>query len=213
MSFSVRFFKQTEILPYINGFVDMRLKAFYQFPYLYVGTKKSDASYAKEYAVCPEGIFVVAFKNEVIAGICSGMPLNASNSPLKPWLTAFLTQGINLDETYYIGELIIKPRFQKQKCCALLITRFIEIVKSMNFLKILGVTCIREKTHPLCPGHYFDPESIWKKIDAQKIDLILSAKWATRQKDGSLKMENNKLACWTQSLSETMPKRKTFQKL
>lgn len=101
MSFYIRIFKHTEILPYINTFVDMRLKAFCQFPYLYVGNRKSEPSYAKEYVMCLQGIFVVAFKNEAIAGICSGMPLNAPNSPLKPWLTRFCTQEINLDETYY----------------------------------------------------------------------------------------------------------------
>ena len=89
----------------------------------------------------------------------------------------------------------------------------IENVRSINFLKILGNTCIREKNHPLCPPHYFDPESIWKKINAQKIDTILSIKWPTRQKDGSLKIENNKLACWIKSLSESLPEREIFQKL
>lgn len=199
MTFQIFTFKHTEILPYVEALVDMRLNAFSEFPYLYIGNREDELSYAKEYALSPQGILVVAFKNDRLAG-SSGIPLSSPHSSLKPWLARFRAKDIEVESAYYIGELMIAPAFQKQKCCSLIITHFIEAVKAMKFSHIIGLTCIREKNHPLSPSPYFGSESIWTKIGAEQINLILSVKWTTRQEDGSSKTEKNKLSCWIKNL-------------
>jgi len=47
----------------------MRLKAFCEFPYLYVGNEEEELLYTQEYASTPQGLLVVAFKDDKIAGL------------------------------------------------------------------------------------------------------------------------------------------------
>ncbi|HQS84307.1 MAG: hypothetical protein B7Y25_05090 [Alphaproteobacteria bacterium 16-39-46] len=201
MSFQIKIFKGPEILSYIETLADMRLEAFFEYPYLYVGKREDELSYVKSYALSPQGLLIVAFKNEKIAGICSGIPLNFENSPLKPWHKKLEKEGLEIEMLYYGGEIIVKPQFQKQKACFLLMTQFIEAVKEMKFSKIIGITCIRAKDHPLCPPKYFGPESIWEKMGGEKTNIILSSHWSTRQENGSLKKQKNNLAVWIKRLN------------
>jgi len=66
----------------------------------------------------------------------------------------------------------------------------------MGFPQILGVTSIRAFDHPLRPHNYVDTDRIWSKVGFEKTPFVLSAVWATRQADGSVKKEKNLMACW-----------------
>ncbi|MBY0500601.1 MAG: GNAT family N-acetyltransferase [Alphaproteobacteria bacterium] len=196
MTFCIKVFKGADILPYLQTLADMRLKAFCDFPYLYVGNMEEELVNLKEYAATPQGLLVLAFKEDCIAGVYSGMPLTTPGSFLEYWTKKLIRQGIEVKDTFYAGDLIIEPAFQKQKCCSLLIKQLIHEVEAMGFSKIIGITAIRSLKHPLRPPHFRDSDSLWPKLGAKKLPMSLSAIWDTRQADGSIKKEKNLLACW-----------------
>lgn len=201
MTLGINVFKGQEIFPYVHNLIDMRLKTFCEFPYLYVGDKENELSYAKEYALSPQGLLVVAMKDEHIAGMISGIPLNSSASYLKLCCKRLKKQDIDIDSSFYAGELIITPPFQKGRCFFLLLHRFLQEVKMMNFSQIHFVTCYREENHPLRPDNYPEEEAMWKKIGARKTNITTSLKWPTRQPNGSVKKEGNKLIWWVRDIS------------
>ena len=201
MSFELKVFKEKECLPYVDLVVEMRLNAFSAFPYLYVATFEEERSYVSELSSTPQGLLVVVFNEDQVIGFFSGIPLNLPNSHLEPYVKKLQEKGVDTNTTYYGGEIIVIPEFQKGRCCALLIKRFLQEVKSMGFRQLLFVTCIREENHPLCPKNYTSPESVWLKSGAQKTDIVLSIPWRTHQAKRAPKRQMNSLACWIKPLS------------
>ena len=110
-------------------------------------------------------------------------------------------RGIDVDTTYYAGEIIVEPTFQGQRSCSLLISHFMEAVREMKFSHMLWVSSLRGQEHPLCPSNYVEPTSIWRKIGGHKTDITLSIKWPTYQVDGSIKEESNPIVCWMKEMS------------
>jgi hypothetical protein len=202
MTLEINVFKGQEIFPHVHHLIDMRLTTFCEFPYLYVGDKENELPYAKEYALNSQGLLVVATKDGHLAGMLSGMPLNSPAPYLKHWCKRLKKQGIDIERSFYAGELIIAPPFQKGRCFLLLLHRFLQEVKMMNFLQIHFVTCSREENHPLRPENYPDEESMWEKIGARKTPPTLPLKWVTRQLNGSVKNERNKLIWWVKDISD-----------
>ncbi len=201
MAFCIQVFKGADILPYLQTLADMRLKAFCDFPYLYAGNVEEELVNLKEYASTSQGLLVVAFKEDRIAGVYSGMPFSTPGSFLENWAKKLIRKGIETRGAFYAGDLIIEPAFQKQKCCSLLIKQLIYEVETMGFSELIGITSIRPPEHPLRPLYYKDSDSLWPKLGAEKLPITLSAIWNTWQADGSIKKEENLLACWVKRLN------------
>ena len=190
MSFDLKVFKGRDILPYIDLITEMRLNTFSTFPYLYVATPEEERGYVSELSSFPQALLVIVFKGNQVVGFFSGIPLNSPGSYLEPHAKKLEEKGIDISTTYYGGEIIVLPEFQKGRCCTLLIKRFLEEVKFMGFRQLLFVTCMREKKHPLRPANYTSPESIWIKSGATKIAVVLSIPWKTRQAEGGSQATN-----------------------
>jgi GNAT superfamily N-acetyltransferase len=201
MTFRIEVFKGISTAPYLQTLSDLRLEAFKEFPYLYVGNIEDEVSYAQLYTSAPEGILVIAFQDETIAGLYSGLPLNASGAFISAWHDKLIEEGVDLTNYFYAGELIVKPAFRKKGLGAQLMTRLIQEVDAMGFSGFMGVTAIRAYDHPLRPQGYFDTDAIWGKYGLEKIPVVLTGTWPTLQLDGSIKVEDNQLACWIRKKS------------
>lgn len=202
MTTRIEVYKGFQILPYVRVVAEMRLKTFCEFPYLYVGNMEEELGYVEDFASTPQGLLVVAFKGEQLVGFVSGLPLNTPGSFLEHWSKKLSQQGVNINNTFYAGEIIVEPCFQKQRYTVELIKRFFEEVEKMEFPSVLGVTSIRSEDHPLRPRGYVDTDDIWGKIGFKKIPITLSAVWPTQQANHTIKQETNKLACWIKEMNK-----------
>jgi len=196
MTFRIEVFKGIKTTTYLNTLADLRLEAFGEFPYLYVGNKEDELGYTQLYTSAPQGTLVIAFQDEAIAGLYSGLPLDTSSSFIQAWYEKLTQEGVELKNYFYAGELIIKPAFRKKGLGAQLMMRLLQEVDAMGFSGIMGVTAIRARDHPLRPQGYFDTDAIWSKYGLEKTSVVLTATWPTRQADGTIKAEENQLACW-----------------
>lgn len=196
MTFRITAFKGKEITSYTRILSQLRVREFYEFPYLYVGTVEEDAGFTNGYSLSDQGMLVVAFKDGQVAGLYSGMPMQVPTSFLEQWSQTLTRKGIDTANCYYSGELIIQPEFRQNHLGSALMQRFIQEVKQMGFKQMMGVTSIREADHPLKPKNYFDTDKVWQKRGFQKMSFELSSAYPTRQPDQSIQETENKLACW-----------------
>ena len=194
--FQVKVFRGAEVLPYLRTVIDLRLKAFCSFPYLYVADVDEELAHTQAYASSPQSLFVIGFRGEKMVGFCSGLPLQMPVSFLRRLCKAFKQEGLKVADYYYFNEIVIAPAFQRHNLGSQLIRRFLQEIQKMNFQGVTGITSIRPHDHPLRPKNYFDTDTIWGKFGFVKIPLICSAPWPTRKLDGSVKVEKNQVACW-----------------
>lgn len=196
MTFRIVVFKGKAIKPYLRALSQMRVSEFYNFPYLYVGNVEEDYVFTKGYCLSDQGMLVIAFHADQIAGMCSGMPTSTPGSFLRGWWNTLTENKIDTLTSYYLGELIIAPEFRKVQLAGQLMECFIKEVEKMGFQSIIGVTSMREDNHPLRPKNYFDTDTVWGKYHFQKQGFSFLTPYNTRQPDGSVQENENKLKCW-----------------
>ena len=199
MTFKITVFKGQEIEPYTRLLSEMRVSEFYNFPYLYSGNVEDDYTFTKDYALSKQGMLIVAFKDDQICGLYSGMPLQSPSPFLKHFCKTLAQNRIDASKCYYSGELIIQPEYRRNYLAKELMQRFITEVNQMGFNQIMGITSLREIDHPLRPKNYFDTDTVWAKQGFQKMAFNLSCAYSTRQPDGSVIEADNLMSCWLKS--------------
>ncbi|MBX9805266.1 MAG: GNAT family N-acetyltransferase [Alphaproteobacteria bacterium] len=200
MTFRIEVFKGSQTAPYIQTLAEMRMREFREFPYLYVGKLEDEIRYTSAYTTEPQALLVIAFQDNEIVGLYSGMPLECPALFVVGWAETMKAQGIDTSNYFYAGELIIEPRFRKMGLGSKLMYRLIEEVKDMNFEAMMQVTAIRPLDHPLRPKDYFDSDTIWGRYGLVKTPIVFSTKWQTLQPDGTSQEEENDLACWIKKM-------------
>lgn len=201
MTFRIVVFKGSDAKPYIRVLSEMRVREFRNFPYLYAGNVEEDIIYTQGYADSPQGVLIIAFQDEIIVGICSGTPMTTSMSFLESWSQALRQDDMDLNACFYAGELIVEQPFRNQGLGRQLIKSLMQEAKLMNFSSLALATSIRPKNHPLRPQDYFDTDLLWTKHGYQKQAQTFLTVYPTLQPDGTVKEEENLLACWIKKTS------------
>lgn len=201
MSIRIEVYKEQETKPYLRLLSQMRLNEYKEFPYLYVGDMEEDFANTN-YFTFAEGILVIAFQGEMVAGMYSGMPMRTPSSFLRDCSLRLAAQGVDISKCFYASDLIVNPPFKKQGIGVQLLKRFFQEVKEMGYNTMMGVTALRPPDHPLRPKNYFDSDLIWEKYGYQKSSLVLSLTYPTLQADGAIRNEANELACVIANLKE-----------
>lgn len=196
----IKVYKGQEIKPHINKLAELRVKEFYNFPYLYVGTIEEDALHSAEYAENDDSLLIIAFADDNVVGLYSGTPFNSPMSFLQAWKIEALRQGRELEGYYYLGELIVEKEWRNKGIGAQIIKRLFDEIKKMGYEKVGGVTSIRPSDHPLRPENYEDTDEVWPKFGLFKTNVTLTVNYPTRQSDGSVIDETNFMALWVKGL-------------
>lgn len=194
MSIRIEVFKEKETQPYLRLLAQMRLSEYKEFPYLYVGNMEEDFAITN-YFTFKDGLLVIAFQGETVAGMYSGVPMCTPSNFLQDCSVQLAGEGVDINKCFYASDLIVNPRFKRQGIGVQLLKRLFQEVKAMGYDTIMGVTSFRPLDHPLRPKDYFDTDSIWEKHGYKKSPLVFSLTYPTRQADGTVKMEANDLGC------------------
>ncbi|MEB3702292.1 GNAT family N-acetyltransferase [Candidatus Bealeia paramacronuclearis] len=201
MTISIEIFKGPEGAPYIPKLAQMRVKEFFNFPYLYVGNVEEDAQYSQYYSQTPQGLILCAVEENEMVGILSGLPFSAPVAFLKSWRNHAKAQGVDLSEAYYAGELIIEEAHRKKGLASQLMKHLEDEAKKMGYKNLAGITAIRAENHPLRPQNYSSADLVWPKLGFQKAPVTFSIDYPTRQIEGSALVEKNDMALWVREIN------------
>ena len=185
---------------YIGIVANMRIKVFYEYPYLYKGSIENENDYLKTYVNNPQSTLVLAKDDEKIIGLSTGIPLASETSLLQACQHQLLEMKIDIQACYYYGEVIVDSAYQGQGISKTLYAQQDTKVKSMEFDKILILTVIRPEHHPLKPINYKNTDTLWPHFGFKKTPITITYPWPTRQTDGSIKTEQNGLQLWIKEL-------------
>ncbi|MBA4749390.1 MAG: GNAT family N-acetyltransferase [Alphaproteobacteria bacterium] len=208
MSIEIKVFKEKATAPYIHLLSKMRVEAFQEFPYLYVsGSIEDDLPYTQCYTL-KHGLLIVAFLDQEVVGMYSAMPMTTKTEFLKAWSLTLEEAGINTKKCFYAGEVIVMTHMKRRGIGVALLRRLVEEVHAFGYETMMGVTSIRAHDHPLRPKGYFDSDAVWAAGGYKKLPLTFSCRYPTRQQDGSVKEEDNLLACWLMTIREVLETQK-----
>jgi len=115
--------------PHIAEWMDLSLECFREYPYLYDGTRESEASYFAFYGKQPTLVMVIAQHpvDQSMVGVLVGISLAEETEHKRQLFTAV---GENPMEYFYIVECAVKPAFRSQGIARTLYKLFEEHVRS-----------------------------------------------------------------------------------
>src|SRR6185369_8043437 len=178
----------------ITELATLRLKIFSEYPYLYDGSMESERPYLKCYIESPDSVIILAMEDDKIVGAVTGLPLACETSEFtKP----FQDTGWQIDNIYYLGELLFYPEFRGNGLGSQLLTQMEHHVSTFKcFNRLTCATIVRPDMHPLKPKNHPPSDNFWIKHAFRKHpELIMSLPW--QEING--KMESHELVFWVKN--------------
>jgi hypothetical protein len=200
MDIKINFFRGPETLAWVDFIARLRISEFKKFPYLYSGDMDNEKKYLSAYARSDRSLFAIAFADNDIAGIMTGIPLLESADVLPAdAIPLFEKNQLNPEDFYYWGELIIVPEFRRSGISATLFNEANHAIES-NYKNICFMAIDREQNHPLRPKNYWDTAQLWKKLGFIQTAMKITIKWPTNLADQQIATDNT-LSFWIKELN------------
>ena len=93
---------------YLGEMIRFRLQLFRESPYFYEGTEEGEREYLNQYLRSEEGVFIVAKAGTEVLGLISGLPMR----DLEESSRLFLKNNVPVASVFYLGEVVVDPRYQ-----------------------------------------------------------------------------------------------------
>ena len=97
------------ILPHLDALADLRIRIFYDYPYLYEGSRDYEWRYLQTYAQAADSVVVGAFDGSRLVGAATALPLRHEPTELTQ---PFRDRGLNISRIFYFGESVLLPEYR-----------------------------------------------------------------------------------------------------
>ncbi len=187
-----------ELEPYVDKLAELRIKVFYEFPYLYDGDLGYEREYLDTYLSSPDSVALLVFKDTKLIGASTGLPLVDETSDFqKP----FVEQNYDLNSIFYFGESIVLKEARGNKLGHLFFEEREKHAKEV--MSSLKITCFcaveRDEDHPLKPEDYKPLHKFWNRMGYRKEEALQSwVAWKDRDKDSE---DKKPLSFWIKNWS------------
>lgn len=142
----------TAVTGALNDLATLRLEIFLEYPYLYRGQREDELNYLRSYAEKPDACIILAEDGAEVIGAATGMPLSHENTHLQD---AFAASALNLDELYYVGELLLRPAYRSRGLGRRLLAQLEnQVLARGRYRQLTCATVERPADHPLRPPDY-----------------------------------------------------------
>lgn len=179
---SFRSYKGEEIQEVLGGLARLRLRVFYDYPYLYEGSLAYEEAYLRTYIQCADSLLFTVFDGSEMVGATTCLPLVAETAEVR---APFEDRGYHLSSIVYFGESIVlmpyrggglgKRFFQEREAHA-------RTLKGIEEVYFCGVR--RPEDHALRPAAYRPLDSFWQSLGyARKEDLVSYFSWKDRNNE------------------------------
>jgi GNAT superfamily N-acetyltransferase len=201
MNITIEIFTGNDSEPYIETVSKLRIEAFKEYPYLYMGELDYERQYMRGYTKDDRAMIAIATCDGKLAGISTGIPLTSDSEIVSEAKIIFLNENIDIEDYYYYGELIILPEFKGKGILTKLLSAQDELIRSWGYKHACGLTVVREDNHPLKPAGYKSPYKIGERLGYKRTNIRTQFDWPTIQSDGRVKNEKNILEFWIKDLT------------
>ncbi|MES2121455.1 MAG: GNAT family N-acetyltransferase [Chlamydiota bacterium] len=140
-----------EMQKYLGEMIRFRLELFRESPYFYEGTEDGEREYLNQYLRSDEGVFIVAKAGTEVLGLISGIPMRE----LEESSRLFLKNNISIDSIFYLGEVVVDPRYQGSPIEIALYRELEDHVRSLSGYNQIA-ECIPVLTEENSTGYLFE---------------------------------------------------------
>ncbi|WP_409526133.1 GNAT family N-acetyltransferase [Nitrincola sp. MINF-07-Sa-05] len=154
----------------LDALAALRIRVFYDFPYLY----KGDLAYEREYLshyLNDTAVFVGAYDGDQLVGVATASALNKHADAFSQSLEL---AGYDPRQLLYCGESVLLPEYRGRGIGH----RFFEEREAHGRKLGLTYSCfsavVRPDDHPLKPANYQPLDAFWNKRGYQRLEGVMS---------------------------------------
>lgn len=188
-----------DIFSYLHELALLRIKIFYEYPYLYDGNLDYEYSYLKTYTKSDLSLFLIAFDHNKVIGMSTAIPLNSSESEMAETHKPFLEQNLCLDDFFYLGESVLLPEYRG---CGLYKEFFRHReyeAQKLQCKKTVFFAVDRKDCDPRRPIRYRSLDEVWQYFGyIKQPSLITHFAW---QEIGETSISTKPMVGWVKDLT------------
>lgn len=188
----------SEARAYATELATLRLKIFWDFPYLYEGTHEYEMKYLETYFKAQHSFILLVQDGGKTVGATTGIWAQEEEDNFKKPFADF---GIKPEEVFYFGESVLLPEYRGKGIGKKFFAEREKFANSLPFIKKLSFCAVeRSMDHPLRPGDYEPLDEFWKMMGFHKEPgLITKYEWQDRNET---KPTEKKMQFWLKDIRQ-----------
>ena len=197
--YSIVLLSGDSIQPILSFIEQMRLSYFREYPYLYEGTLQEERVYSAWFSKLKDSMVAVVYYNNKPVGFLTGTSFVDFSEHYTGSLTLFRNAGLDPEQYYYFGEVIIQKEHRGNSLSRKLFELLEQYVRDLGYTKTCLVT-ESHKTHPCKPTDYRELDGLWIRLGYIKTSAGITFKWNTLQVNGTKERQEHVLMYWIKDL-------------
>ena len=187
-----------EARKYVHELATLRLKVFWEFPYLYEGSLDYEKNYLETYFKAEQSLVVIlkAFDRVIGATTCIW-----AHEEVPSFKEPFIKAGLDPKNILYFGESVILPEWRGKGLGKKFFEEREQFARSLQFIDALAFCAvIRDSHHHLRPKDYRPLDEFWISQGFRKIpNLVTEYEWQDRDEAHFTK---KKMQFWMKNLKD-----------
>lgn len=171
--------KGEEARRYVDQLASLRLKVFWDYPYLYEGTLEYEKNYLETYFKAKNSfIFLVQDGDKIVGATTSILASEEEESFKQP----FLDHGLSPAEVFYFGESVLLNEYRGQGLGKKFFEEREAFARTIPSVKMLSFCAVeRPVNHSLKPPGYKPLDEFWNMMGFhKKPGLVTFYEWQDR---------------------------------
>lgn len=138
----------------------LRMRVFYDFPYLYEGSLDYETHYLGRYAAVADSFVLTLWDGDQLVGATTGMPLLHELPDIRQPLEQ---AQVPVASVFYFGESILLPAYRGRGYGHRFFDAREAFAQAQGFTAATFCAVLRPPDHPLRPADYRPNDAFWAK--------------------------------------------------
>lgn len=171
-----------EARKFLNELSSLRLKVFWEFPYLYEGSLDYEKEYLETYFSAKHSRIILIESEGMIVGATTAI---WANEEVESFKQPFLKHGLDPKTILYFGESILLPKWRGKGIGKIFFKEREAYAEELTFIEKMSFCAVRRPlNHPLAPKNYRPLDEFWLAQGYRKEKgLSTDFEWKDRHED------------------------------
>jgi len=166
MDIEIKRLSSQQMIPFISDLAELRVKIFYEYPYLCEGDLEYEKNYLTSYTQFSESIFVLVFDDNKLVGASTATPLKNETDEIK---LPFLANNWDLNKIFYVSEGILLPKYRGHKIGLNFSRQVEEAIREKGIYETITFSVVdRQPDDPRRPIDWNPPDRFWEGLSFTK---------------------------------------------
>lgn len=177
-----------EARAYINELADLRLRVFFEYPYLYEGNLEYEKKYLETYFQAKHSFILILKDQGRVVGATTGIWAREEEESFRE---PFLLHGLDPNGVFYFGESVLLKEYRGLGLGKLFFKEREAFARSLGFIEYLSFCAVeRDAEHMAKPSDYKPLDEFWSSQGFEKVPgLITHYEWLDRGEAASTKKQ------------------------